>query len=129
MKFTYCFAFIVTHLMCTLPIVAADTWSASMFCGRQLELVVEHQNELGYQSMRWNADQSSFDTLTCSNDGIICVRDLVVLNEDCKKVSIIFKLQYGDAWSTQNYVKFFGVRNTGFGFTVAEPYFFNPKFS
>ncbi|KAI8366141.1 hypothetical protein BD560DRAFT_425067 [Blakeslea trispora] len=129
MKLTYEFVFIVTHLMCTLPIVAADTWKTSMFCGRQLELILEHQNDLGYQFMRWNADQSSFDTLTCSNDGVICVKELVVSRENCEKVSIIFKIQYGNTWSTQNYVSFIGVRNTGFGITVARPYFFNPKFS
>ncbi|KAI8328675.1 hypothetical protein BD560DRAFT_429399 [Blakeslea trispora] len=115
--------------MCTLPIVAADTWKTSMVCGQQLELVVEHQNELGYQFMRWNADQSSFDTLICSNDGIICVKELVVSREDCKKVSINFKIQYGNTWSAQNYASFFGFRDIGFGVTVAEPYFFNPKFS
>lgn len=128
MKNTHYSAFFAIFFLYKLIVVAADTWYLSLICGSDLEIKLEHRNNLGLQVIRWNTERTSSDTMVCSDDGIVCLRGTVFTRIKCNNVAIDFEVRYANTWSKSTRAFFTGIHDSGYGYIGSDPYFFNPIF-
>ncbi|KAI8359826.1 hypothetical protein BD560DRAFT_474754 [Blakeslea trispora] len=128
MKSTSFFGLSTSLFLSTLTLVVADTWIASMVCEDKLTLLVQHRNDLGWQTVTWKQDQVYSDSKSCSDDEIICIRDVLISRTNCEKASADFKVQHGNAWSRYTHMDFSTTYRSEFGFSISDPFFFKPEF-
>ncbi|KAI8371959.1 hypothetical protein EDC96DRAFT_573092 [Choanephora cucurbitarum] len=95
--------------MALLSAVSADTWSVDMQCLVDTQIILRHSNELGSQSIVWSQAQLEGGKELCSSDQVICVKDVTVKKNDCREVTIDFKVQYGNKWSNNINTVIYGV--------------------
>ncbi|KAI8355536.1 hypothetical protein BD560DRAFT_426618 [Blakeslea trispora] len=128
MIFTHYFVFSAIVFMCTLSAVFADDWTVAMHCGgSEVDLRLGHKNQLGNQDIVWNRKKIDNTGILCSNDGIICIKDVVVAGE-CIGTLFTFKVQYGGVWSQDNKVFVQGVPTSGHPDYISRRYSFDPLF-
>ena len=115
MKVCNSFAFIVVVFICTLLVVSADVWSLHMTCVGDIQAMLKHENAYGTQSIVWNKNILESKSELCSNDQVICVKDILITMESCRRVTFDFKVRYADQWSTNNNVILYGTFLKGYG--------------
>ncbi|KAI8368046.1 hypothetical protein BD560DRAFT_435608 [Blakeslea trispora] len=114
--------------MYTLTIAVADDWRISMHCKDELQLKLEHGNDLGYQVIKLKLDKSFLDPYVCSDDEVFCLKDIIIFTKDCDKLIADFKVGYANLWSRNNHVDLVG-HPTGYGDFISDLHFFNPEFA
>ncbi|KAI8365543.1 hypothetical protein BD560DRAFT_436418 [Blakeslea trispora] len=114
----------------SLTVVAADDWIAAMSCmdNGAFNFRLEHHNDLGVQVIVWNPSRFHSLGRACSSDGVICVKDVVVLKETCQQVGVDFKVQYANTWSRYTHVELKGVGDSRYFNVNCEPVYFAPEF-
>ncbi|KAI8330919.1 hypothetical protein BD560DRAFT_462865 [Blakeslea trispora] len=127
MKLTNYFIFVTGLAMFAPAIVNADTWKASIVCNNRVELTVEHQDDIGQQTIKVVVDATPSGITLCSTDRVICIREVSVTRTNCEKIAADFMVQYGSVWSTNNHANFTRLDNYYFG-TISDVNF-DPKFT
>ncbi|KAI8328667.1 hypothetical protein BD560DRAFT_429392 [Blakeslea trispora] len=129
MKLTNYFSFAASLAMFAPAIVIADTWAASIVCLQpRLELTVGHRNKLGRQSIVLLTENTPFDAIQCSEDQVLCIKEVSAARTNCENISVDFKVQFGNAWSENIHANLSRLRTYHFG-TVSDLYYFEPTFT
>ncbi|KAI8342176.1 hypothetical protein EDC96DRAFT_522312 [Choanephora cucurbitarum] len=120
MKFCNSFSSIVVVFICTLLVVSADVWSLHMTCVGDIQAKLKHENAYGTQSIVWTKNMLESKSELCSDDQIICVKDILMTMESCRRVVFDFKVKYADQWSTNNNMILYGTFLRGYGSYLAK---------
>ncbi|KAI8353301.1 hypothetical protein EDC96DRAFT_546495 [Choanephora cucurbitarum] len=102
MKSSISFIFAAMFFMGTLSMVSANIWKIQIECKLAFYLIITHENELGSQKISYTNLKAR--DVTCSNDEIICLKDLRISMDSCEKVTVDFKVQYANQWSNDQHM-------------------------